>query len=150
MQQIKESKRRGCWSETNDDLCLTLEVPKLGFDRESCPVLESGHCPCSCCHRNFFCCADFVVWPSPCSASAVERRGQYSATIQRLSGLQFLFAAGFKKLQPHQASPWICCSDTSTAVRQWQKKRTDSRAVTFCPTSLTPAQQRKKKKKNQC
>lgn len=75
---------------------------KTGLVGKSCPVPESGCCPCSqeppvaAAHNNFFCCPDFVVWPNPCSASAVERRGQYSATIQRLHGLQFLFATGFK------------------------------------------------------
>lgn len=77
---------------------------KSGFVVKSCPVLEPGHCPCSqepplaaaAAHRNFFCCPDFVVWPSPRSASVEERRGQCSATVQRSCGLQFLFARGFK------------------------------------------------------
>lgn len=60
-----------------------------------CPAPGASSC-CSCCHNHFFCCPDFVVWPSPCSASAVERRGQYSGTIQRSCGLQFLCATGFR------------------------------------------------------
>lgn len=122
---------------------------KIGLVGNCALCLQSGHCLCSqeppvagaAAHSNFFCCPDFVVWPSPCSASAVERRGQGSATIQRSFGFNFCLQQALKTA----VSPWIYCSATCTAARQWQKKRTDPRAMTFCTTSLTQAQQKKKK-----
>lgn len=123
---------------------------KTGLVGNCALCLQSGHCLCSqeppvagaAAHSNFFCCPDFVVWPSPCSASAVERRGQGSATIQRSFGFNFCLQQALKTA----VSPWIYCSATCTAARQWQKKRTDPRAMTFCTTSLTQAQWKKKKK----
>lgn len=126
---------------------------KTGLVGNCALCLQSGHCLCSqeppvagaAAHSNFFCCPDFVVWPSPCSAFSVERRGQGSATIQRSFGFNFCLQQALKTA----VSPWIYCSATCTAARQWQKKRTDPRAMTFCTTSLTQAQW-KKKKISQC
>lgn len=77
---------------------------KLGLLGSCALCRQSAHCLCSqepsvagaAAHSNFFCCPDFVVWPSPCSAFAAERRGQGSATIQRSFGFNFCLQQALK------------------------------------------------------